>query len=515
MDVEPVSHRVRLCTGLCCRLTGATDHLRALEERLKIVPGQTTADGRVALEEAPCLSVCSLAPVIEVDGVCHGRVTAAAIARLPVWYRTRPPWPVDVDAANFPRVEAVGATARERLAWLRAQAEARARNRPEWRFLVQGGSCGEALGAGEVLKALRILAAMRGIDAEVLDGACHGLCAAGIVVEIQRAGWPALTFTDLTTDRVPDLLSAVAGEGAPLTRFAGVAWNSEGWRGVTSAFRQPFFAKQRRVIVERCGHVNPVSLDDALLHDGYAALAQVLDEPTADAGAAAEPVSDALVVGADEGIPGLFTDRHLIEGDPHRVLEGLVIAAHAARASLGIIRINGAARLARDRMTRAVAKAQAAGLIGDGILGSAFSFRVEIRQPADGHARDEAPRASVAAMAALPPLIAEGRGKRASPSRSATTLCGLSGPVSRPGIVEVDGAVTLRELLCDVAGGLQDRGPSGRALVVGPSGVSFSSESLDAPVESFVVLSAGTGGVIAIPGDLAATNGLNLAIVDR
>jgi hypothetical protein len=83
--------------------------------------------------------VCSLAPVVEVDGVCHGRVTASAIDRLPQWYRTQPPWLVDVDASDFRRTEAVGATARERLAWLRAQAATRARARPEWRFLVQGG----------------------------------------------------------------------------------------------------------------------------------------------------------------------------------------------------------------------------------------------------------------------------------------------------------------------------------------------------------------------------------------
>src|SRR5438093_13399 len=168
MDVEPGSHRVRLCTGLCCRVTGAIDHLRTLEDRLGIASGQT-------------------------------------------------------------------------------------------------------------LKALRILAAMRGLDAEVLDGACHGLCAAGIVVEVQRAGWPALTFTRLSTDTVPDFLSALARDVPPLTRFAGMAWNSEGWRGLPPVSRHPFFARQRRVIMERCGHLHPVRLDDAILADGYAALADVLD----------------------------------------------------------------------------------------------------------------------------------------------------------------------------------------------------------------------------------------------
>ena len=202
--VKPGRHLVRVCAGLSCRLAGAADHLRALEDRLGIARGSTTPDGRVTLEEAECLSVCSLAPVLEVDGASHGRVTSAAVERLPMWFRTRRPWQGDVEASELPQIRALGRTAQERLAYLRSHAEARIRQRPEFRFLVQGGSCGEALGAGEMLKALRLLVAMRGLDAEVLDGACHGMCSAGIVVEVQRAGWPRLTFTHLTKDVVPD-----------------------------------------------------------------------------------------------------------------------------------------------------------------------------------------------------------------------------------------------------------------------------------------------------------------------
>jgi len=343
MDAGP-GHLVRVCTGLSCRLTGGAEHLRSLEGRLGIACGQTTADGRVRLEDARCLALCSLAPVVEVDAVCHGRVTSAAIDRLPMWFRTRRPWPVDVDASNFPEIPAVGRTARERLAWLRARAEDRMRTRPEFRFLVQGGSCGEALGAGEMIKALRLLAAMRGLDAEVLDGACHGMCAAGIVVEVHRVGWPWLTFTRLTTNAIPDLLSAVASAESPLTRFDGVAWNADGWRGLPPASRHPFFARQRRVIMERCGHIHPVSLGDALVSEGYSALADLLDRRVPDevvervrtfAGAAAR----CFVVNGEERTPGLFADRHLMEGDPQRVLEGLVIAGYATGATRGIIRV--------------------------------------------------------------------------------------------------------------------------------------------------------------------------------
>ena len=555
--VKPGSHLVRVCAGLSCRLAGAADHLRALEDRLGIARGRTTPDGRLTLEEAECLSVCSLAPVLEVDGASHGRVTSAAVERLPMWFRTRRPWQGDVEASDLPHIRALGRTAQERLAYLRSQAETRVRKRPEFRFLVQGGSCGEALGAGEMLRALRLLVAMRGLDAEALEGACHGMCSAGIVVEVQRAGWARLTFTHLTKDTVPDLLSALVGSAPPLTGFTGVAWNDEGWRGLPPASRHPFFMAQRRVIMERCGHLHPDSLDDALLSGGYSALANVLDRQTPEdvleeVKASGPPALRAaameweicrnasaapryFVANGEEGAPGFFTDRHLMEGDPQRVLEGLLIAAYAAGTNRGIIHINGAARLPLERMARACAKARAAGLIGDRILGSAFSFHVEIRRGARGFVRGEerallpsieGQRASpgtrplrphesglwgkptvisnVETLAALPPVIAEGCGGRARERQSATRLFGVSGPVNCPGIVEVPSGVTLRELVFDVAAGLRDRRSLKGVRVAGPSGVVLGPDSLDVSLESLDALSAGVRGVIPIPeGDSA------------
>src|SRR3989475_2865130 len=494
--VKPGRHLVRLCAALGCRLAGAADRLRAREDLLGIARGSTTPDGRLTLEEAECLSVCSLAPVLEVDGASHGRVTSVAVERLPMWFRTRRPWQGDVEASELPQIRALGRTAQERLAYLRSDVDARIREPPDVRFLVQGGSCGEALGAGEMLKALRLLVTMRGLDAEVLDGACHGMCSAGIVVEVQRAGWPRLTFTHLTKDTVPDLLSALVGSAPPLTRFTGVAWNDEGWRGLPPASRHPFFAGQRRLIMERCGHLHPDSLDDALVVGGYSALANVLDRRTPEdvleevkasgrAGAAewevcrnASGAPRYFVVNGEEGAPGLFADRHLMEGDPHRVLEGLLIAAYAAGTNRGIIHINGAARLPFQRMARACAKARAVGLIGDRILGSAFSFHVEIRRGARGFVRGEErallpsiegqraspgarpPRphepglwrkptviSNVQTLATLPPGIAAGCGGRARERPSATRLFGVSGPVNLPGVVQAPGGGKLRELV--------------------------------------------------------------------
>jgi NADH:ubiquinone oxidoreductase subunit F (NADH-binding) len=557
MEDRPESHLVRVCSGLSCRLAGAATHLRALENRLGLVPGRTTSDGRLTLEETDCLAVCALAPVLEVDGACHGRVTAAAVERLPMWFRTRRPWQVDVEASDFPQAHAAGPTARERLADLRRQAEARARTRPEFRFLVQAGSCGEALGAEGMIKALRLLAAMRGLDAEVLDGACHGMCSAGLMVEVQHAGWPHLTFTHLTSDDVPDWLGAVVDDKPPLTRFEGLTWTGESWRGLPPASRHPFFAGQRRLITERCGHLHPVSLGDALLSDGYSALADVLDRRTPedvidelkasgpDELIAAIVESDVarnvsggpryFVAHGEEGAPGLFADRHLMEGDPQRVLEGLLIAAYAVGANRAIVHINGAARLPLQRMVRALAKARAAGLVGDQILGSVFSCEVEIRRGACGFVRGQertllasiegqrtstetkpsvSPEArlwgepvvvsTITTLAAIPPVIAAGSGARAAQGRDATRLFGVSGPVNRPGMVEVPPGITLRALLFEMAAGLRDPRTLKGVRMVGRSDVMLGSESLDGSLESLDSLVAEARGVIPIPdGDSA------------
>jgi NADH:ubiquinone oxidoreductase subunit F (NADH-binding) len=224
-----------------------------------------------------------------------------------------------------------------------------------------------------------------------------------------------------------------------------------------------------------------------------------------------------------------------MEGDPQRVLEGLLIAAYAVGANRAIIHINGAARLPLQRMVRALAKARAAGLIGDQILGSVFSCEVEIRRGACGFVRGqertllasiEGQRTStgtkpsvspgarlwgkpvvlsnIATLAAIPPVITAGSGERAIQDRAATRLFGVSGPVNRPGMVEVQRGTMLRALLFEMAAGLRDPCTLKGVRMVGQSEVVLGPESLDGSLESLDTLAAEARGVIAIPdGDSA------------
>ncbi len=483
-------HLVRVCTGVSCRITGGLGLLRALTERLG-------ADGDVTLEEADCCFVCSVAPVVEVD---HRYLSAPTVDDVLAACRVTPPPP-----AGAPR----GGTG--------------------VRMLVGAGSCGLARGAGATLAALR--AALP--DADVREGACPGLCYAAPVVDVLRPGVPRLTVERVTADRVPALGRLLDGALD---------------HGLSAFADHPVLSRQQRLLAARWNAIDPESLADARGAGSYGTLAAVLDrgDPAAviavvkaaglqGRGGAYFPAAvkwegcraatgepKYLVVNGEEGEPGIFKDRHLMEGDPHRLLEGMLLAAYAAGASRGILYIHGEAERAAERCAAAVAQTRAAGLLGPHVLDSDFAFDVEIRRGAGGFILGEetALLESIEGRRAMPrtkppfpveagvfgkptvinnvetlsavPLIVGGQ-----PAAATTKLYGLSGHVARPGVVEVAPPVTLRRLVEDLGGGV----PAGRTLravvIGGPSGVIVPPAWLDTPLER-PTLSPGTGGIVVL-----------------
>ncbi|MGH7265480.1 MAG: complex I 51 kDa subunit family protein, partial [Candidatus Rokuibacteriota bacterium] len=229
-----------------------------------------------------------------------------------------------------------------------------------------------------------------------------------------------------------------------------------------------------------------------------------------------------VVVNGEEGEPGIFKDRHLMEGDPHRLLEGMLLAGYAAGASRGILYVHGEATLSAERCAAAVADARAAGIVGPRVLGTDFAFDVEIRRGAGGfilgeetallesiEGRRAMPRTkppfpvdaglfgkptvinNVETLAAVP-LVVAGR-----PEAARTKLYGLSGHVARPAVVELAPPVTLRRLVLDLGGGVATGRPLAAVLIGGPSGVIVPPALLDTPLER-PALSPGTGGVVAL-----------------
>ena len=530
----PGRRLVRVCTGVACLARGARGILAACERRLGIGPGRTTPDGNVTLEELDCAFACGSAPVVEVDHAFQGRVSVDDVTAL-VAGSTVHPTP-QVEGQGGPPATVGPGSPGARFAALKREAE---RRRTGARLAVGLGTCGLAVGAGATFETLQTECERRGLPFRVVAAGCNGMCWAQPVVEVLRDGRPRLTIGALTPADVPRLLNALAaGMEADL------------------AVGDEFMAPQHRVLLERCGLADPYDIADAIRHGAYGAFARALDDGRPEAiieevraaglagrgGAyfqtavkwagcrAAAGAPKFLVVNGEEGEPGIFKDRHLMEGDPHRLLEAVLLAAFAAGASRAILYVHGEADLSARRLAVALEQASAWGLVGPYVLGTPFSLDVEIRRGAGGFVLGEEtallesiegqramPRTrppfpvesglfgkptvinNVETLSAVPSIVERGGAWFAGLGGGrGTKLFGLSGHLRRPGIVEMEIGCTLRTLIEDVGGGSSTGRPIRAAVVGGPSGSVVHPRQFDEPLIPRGPVNPGTGGVVAL-----------------
>jgi len=277
-------------------------------------------------------------------------------------------------------------------------------------IFVGAGTCGLGAGAAATLQAIRDYLAAQSLEADVVEVGCIGMCVSEPMVDIQIPGRTRLSFAGITGDKVGDLLDGVLADTVPETGVLGQhrTPGAEPWAEVPYLDEHPFLAPQKRWVLANCGLIDPSSLDECLARGGYRALAKALNEMTpADVcetvansglrgrGGAGFPTGTKwqfalreeaehkyVICNADEGDPGAFMDRAVIEGDPHRLLEGLTLAAYAIGASKAYIYIRAEYPLAIARLKEAMAQAEAVGLTGPNILGSDFSLQIVIKQGA-------------------------------------------------------------------------------------------------------------------------------------
>jgi NADH:ubiquinone oxidoreductase subunit F (NADH-binding)/NADH:ubiquinone oxidoreductase subunit E len=571
------AHHVRVCTGVSCALGGGRELWAALERRFG--PAAENDGSRVTIERADCFFACSVAPLIEVDGAYRGRVAIDDVGRIESWFSRESagaapapdPRPGDGHRAAGERagpISAAGvggplvgvASAQSALDGLVRAARERQAARPALRLLVGMGTCGRAVGADDVFAALRDGIARRGLTADIVEGACNGMCYAAPLVEIHRRGWPRLVVERLSGPTSGVLVEGLADDGASFAALGltGIVWSETPWRGLAPVAEHPFWRGQERVLLRRAGALEPESLDDALVAGTYRALAQALDDSPdrvveqvkasglQGRGGAFFPAAikweacrqtrgepKYLVMNGEEGEPGIFKDRHLMEGDPHQILEGALLAAYAAGATRLILYVHGEAELSARRLARAVADAETAGLVGARVLGRDVSCFVELRRGAGGfvlgeetallesiEGRRAQPRTrppfpvesglwgrptvinNVETLATVPSILADGADRfvaLGTASASGPKVFGLSGPIRRPGVVETRNGVTLSALLNGLGGGLPESRAFLGALVGGPSGSVVPRALFDVPMEPRGRVSPGTGGIVAIP----------------
>ncbi|MGB5135476.1 MAG: NuoF family protein, partial [Prochlorococcaceae cyanobacterium] len=381
---------------------------------------------------------------------------------------------------------------------------------------------------------------------------CLRLCGRGPLVALDRPDGTEL-YAELTPEQAPALLAAATGMGEAL-----------GGQRLDPA--HPFFALQKAVVLEGCGVVNPESIDDALAHGTYAQLKRVLLEctpeqvrdqvkrsglrgrggagyPTGlkwDTVALQPPGPRTVVCNADEGDPGAFMDRSVLESDPHRLIEGMAIAAYAVGADQGYVYVRAEYPLAIERLRLALKQARTKGLLGAGIAGSSFNLRLEVRVGAGAYVCGEetallasiqgqrgTPRPrppfpaqvglwgaptlinNVETLASIPVILREGGDWYAAigtEGSKGTKVFALSGAVANTGLVEVPMGTSLRTVVQTIGGGVPGgEGPSGGVKAVqtgGPSGGCIPAHLLDTPVdyESLRDLGSmmGSGGLVVM-----------------
>lgn len=461
-----------------------------------------------------------------------------------------PRQPVEESSAAVPSFAALVRSARRRLGQRRRGQVAR--------LLVGAGSCCAAVGATDVAEALRREVQSRNLPIAVVEAGCTGMCYLDVQVTLQRVGQPDITWSRVEPNLGANLIGIALGRLPASSLPLAFAWHPGPLDGIPGIPDVPFLAGQQRALSDHLGRVDPSDADEALARGAYRSLARALaTSPEAiveevkrsrlagrggayfPAGVKWEGCRNAggppryLVVNAEEGEPGVFKDRHLLEGDPHRLIEGALIAAYALDAQRVFVYVNGEAPLAHARLAAALQQAEARGLLGESILGSSFSCRIELRRGGGGYVLGEEtvilesiegrramPRirppypvaeglssrptviSNVETLANVPLIVERGADwftRRGTTDWPGTKLISVSGSVTRPGLVEVEIGTSLRHVLVDLAGGV----PSGRmlqaALTGGPSGTLVPPDQLDTPlVPRRLDVLLGSGNVVAL-----------------
>ncbi len=430
-------------------------------------------------------------------------------------------------------------------------------------ILVGMASCGVAAGADKVYEKLKEEIQARGAEDKVklkITG-CIGMCYREPLVEVREEDGRGLIYADVTPKRAVEILEKHALGGEPIPEWVLL---SRGFEGISGEGNE-LLKKQVRIVLRNCGIIDPENIDDYLARDGYKALEKVLKTMTPEEvideiyksglrgrGGAGFPTGlkwkftraskgdkKYVVCNADEGDPGAFMDRSTLEGDPHSVLEGMLIAAYAIGADEGYIYVRAEYPRAIHRLKIAIAQAEERGFIGDNIFGTDFSFHIHIKEGAGAFVCGEEtallqsiegkrgmPRVrppypaqkglfgkptninNVETYANVPWIILNGAEKFAAmgtEKSKGTKVFALAGKIARGGLVEIPMGMTIRELIFDVAGGIPGGKKPKAVQMGGPSGGCIPVELWDTPIdyESITATGAimGSGGLVVMDED--------------
>jgi len=429
-------------------------------------------------------------------------------------------------------------------------------------ILVGTGTCGRAAGALEVLQAIRDELGRQNFDCHLVEVGCMGHCYAEPIVIISKPGYPTIAYGHVNPVIAERLVrDFILGDNPCLEFVLGALEKNE---FIPSFSEFPRAKYEKKVILKNCGYIDPEQVDHYIANGGYQALVKVLEIPPEEIidevkksglrgrGGAGFPTGQKweicrhargrpkyVVCNSDEGDPGAFMDRTILESDPHSVVEGMIIAAYAIGARYGYIYVRAEYPLAVHRVRVALRQAQELKLLGKNILGSDFSFDIELFQGSGAfvcgeetaliaslegkagtpHHRPPYPAVNglhgkpttinnVKTLAYLPSIIENGAEWFASigtEGSKGTAVFALAGKIVNTGLAEVPMGTTLRQLIFDVGSGI----PGGKRFkavqIGGPSGGCLPESALDLSIDFDSLRGAGammgSGGIIVLDED--------------
>ncbi len=437
-----------------------------------------------------------------------------------------------------------------------------AREREKTCITVCGGTGCHAYGCLKVAEGFKAEILRQGLEDDVtlrLTG-CHGFCERGPIVVIQPEG---IFYQRIKMADIPEVVSRTVMQKEVISRLLYVEPRRK--REIVYERDVPFYKRQKRIVFANNGFLDPTDLQDYIALDGYKALSKALFEMTSEE--VIEEIKDSglrgrggggfptgrkweicrkarspikyLICNADEGDPGAYMDRSLLEGNPHSVIEGMIIGAYAIGAREGYIYVRMEYPLAVENITRAIEQARAIGLLGDSILGSEFNFDIHVFKGAGAFVSGEEtslmasiegrrafPRQrppfpaqeglwgrptninNVETWANIPPIIDRGAAWYSgigTQHSKGTKIFSLVGKINNTGLVEVPMGITLKEIINQIGGGIKDGKKFKAVQTGGPSGGCIPADLLDLPIDFDTLTKAGSmmgsGGMIVMDED--------------
>ncbi|MFY9637726.1 MAG: NADH-quinone oxidoreductase subunit NuoF [Methanobacterium sp.] len=428
-------------------------------------------------------------------------------------------------------------------------------------ILVGSATCGKSAGALEVSAAFKDELEEQGVVAEVIDVGCIGLCYLEPIVTIIKKGMPAIFYGEVTSKLAKQLVRGYIIGNEPMGDYALGTLGEKQIEGIPNLYDKPVMKPQIRRILRNCGFIDPNNIKHYIAKNGYRGLYNALQMKNTEViekvklsglrgrGGAGFPTwmkwqfcidseenDKYLICNADEGDPGAFMNRSLLESDPHSVLEGIIIAAYAIQAKEGYIYCRAEYPLALERLKHAISEMKRLGFLGKDIMGSGFNFDIKIKEGAGAFVCGEEtaliasiegkrgmPRTrppfpttsglwgkptvinNVETMASVSLIMQAGHGsfsEYGTAESKGTKTFSLVGNVKNTGLIEVPLGTTLRQVIEEIGGGIMGNGNFKAVQIGGPSGGCLPDSFLDTQIDydSLTMAGAimGSGGLVVM-----------------